>query len=195
MGPDGEVFFYQALYKTAEKGSILGQAQIDDSTAGNPLIGAGSWSRPENPLATHRRYKDGFGPVNLEIAGGAYVPGGSLLGATDGDLTFDHGGLNLASRNPDASFSISPGDALPVRSSTGPDSALTVFNGMSLAAGLFNGTFYLAADIDPTTSKEYKRSVKFKGLVVPSGWSWWVLASSSHRRFRPWHSYHDQDFS
>lgn len=169
VGPDGEVFFYQALYKTVEKGSILGQAQIDGSTAGNPLFGVGSWSRPENPSATHRRYKDGFGPVHLEIAGGAYVPGGSLLGATDGDLTFDHGGLNLASRNPNASFAISPGGTLPVRSSTGPDSALTVFNGMSLAAGLFNGTFYLAADIDPTTNKEYKRSVKFKGLVVPSG--------------------------
>ncbi len=171
VGPDGEIMFFQSLYKTVAKGSILAEGQIDDSLAGNPLGGEGTWSRPENPSSTHRRYKDGFGPVDVIIAGGLYAPGANLLGATAADLNFEEGGIELASRNPNRSFSVASGSTLPVPSSSTP--ALTVFKGVNLATGAFNGSASLADD-DPTTpgvvkADEYKRTLSFKGLVVPIG--------------------------
>jgi hypothetical protein len=166
VGPDGELLAYQYLYGTLGGGSILGDdLRIDAAEAGKPVGGTVIWSRPSNST---RRYKDGFGPLAWAAVGGAYVPGDRLLGATQGSLSFAEGGISLASRTPDAEFSIGLGNVLPVRTSTTP--ALTVFKSVSLAAGSFTGSFALADD-NPTTPTvnltEYKRTVAFKGLIVP----------------------------
>lgn len=166
VGPDGELLVYQYLYGTLGGGSILGDdLRIAAAAAGKPVEGGVIWSRPSNVT---RRYKDGFGPLTWTAVGGAYVPSDRLLGATQGDLSFAEGGITLASRNPNATFSIGLGNVLPVRVTTTP--ALTSFKVVNLAVGSFNGTLALADD-NPTTPTvsptEYKRTVAFKGLIVP----------------------------
>lgn len=171
VGPDGELMFYQVLYKTVQRGSILGSMTLDGATSGNPIVGVGSWTRPETPTATHRRYKNGFSAVGIEVSGGIYIPGASLLGATEALLICEEGGLDLARLTPNASFNVLSGNALPLRAVTPVDSALPVFTSINVNTGAFAGAFVLQDDniltpaVNPT---ELKRTVKFKGLVVPS---------------------------
>ncbi len=172
-GPDGELLVYRYLYGTSGGGSVVSTGLslgIDADAPGKPVTGDLSWTRP---ATTTRRYKEGFGPAPLTAAGGLYAPTDRLLSANQGTLTFEAGGLDLASRNPDATFDISLGDVLPVR--TAANDALTVIKNVKLAAGSFSGSFSLADD-NPTTATvnpvEYKRTVNFKGLVVPMEGQW-----------------------
>lgn len=96
VGPNGELFVFQPLYKTTPKGSLLGEMQIDTrGNAGaddNDLTGAMTHVRPPNvakiTATVSRDYRSGFGttlvvpnvtpstvtaPVNLVVMGGRYV--------------------------------------------------------------------------------------------------------------------------
>jgi hypothetical protein len=104
VGPTGQLFLFQTLYKTATKGSVLSDdastpqienIQIDTRTvpnaADNDVTGIVSHVRAPDPTATSkaRVYRSGFGttqvlagvpaatvttPVNLTIIGGRYIP-------------------------------------------------------------------------------------------------------------------------
>lgn len=173
VGPAGELLIYQPLYtSTAVKGSLLGNGvSLNPALAGRPLTGTVTWSRPEN--VAPRIYTQGFGPVPLTVRGGVYTPGERLLDASEGSLTFADGGITLASRNPNALFSIALGDGKPTRTTATP--ALTTISSVKLSTGAFSGGFSLADD-DPTTAtvnlREYPRAVPFKGLVVPMDGEW-----------------------
>lgn len=172
VGPNGEVMFYQVLYKTVQRGSIAGLMNINDAAAGNPITGSGVWTRPETPTVTHRRYKQGFEGIEVELFGGAYQPGVRLLDSTTASLSFDQGGLGAARLTPGGTFNVPLGNAVPTVASSPPDSASTIFNAVNLATGTFAGTFFLADDnpLTPAVNvNELKRTVKFKGLVIPSG--------------------------
>lgn len=89
LGPNGEVFVFQTLYKTLQRGSVLsddaGTVAIESlridkgATAGlddNELTGILSQVRPADAPSA-RLYRDGFGllqPVNFELMGGIYLP-------------------------------------------------------------------------------------------------------------------------
>jgi uncharacterized delta-60 repeat protein len=94
VGPTGQLFFFQTLYTTTTKGSLLGSLQIElgVSPLDNDLSGSFSWVRPPDPAAVSatrsRLYRSGFGttqtvagvpattvtsPVQLVAFGGRYV--------------------------------------------------------------------------------------------------------------------------
>lgn len=83
VGPQGQCFIYQSLYTTTTKGSLLGTFDIvlGATPADNDINGRLDWTRPANPGATHRLYKNGFGltgtpvtsPVQLDVFGGRYL--------------------------------------------------------------------------------------------------------------------------
>lgn len=167
VGPAGELLFYQVLYPTAGVGSLAGSGlAIDAGLSGNPVTGTVSWTRPAN--VSPRRYAAGFDPLSLSVVGGRYEEGDRLLGATQAQLSVFDGGIEHASIDPDALFDIGMGNVLPVRN--GPSDALTAIKNVNLTLGTFGGEFKLADD-NPTTptvsATEYKRTVKFYGLVVP----------------------------
>jgi hypothetical protein len=167
VGPAGELLFYQPLYTAAGVGSLVGsELAIDAETAERPLTGEVSWTRPAN--VSPRRYPAGFAPLELTVVGGRYEAGDRLLGATQANLSMHDGGIELASINPDALFDIGLGNNLPVLN--GPSAASTAIKKVNLELGTFEGDFKLADD-NPTTptvkATEYKRTVKFYGLVVP----------------------------
>lgn len=115
VGPEGEMFIFQALYAAVKtvptKGSILGQLQIElnslVTTDDNDLSGSLSWVRPPQPVASKARlYKAGFGlpgtpvttPVNLVAFGGRFLAPAAtatVLGAlptTTASLEFSENG-------------------------------------------------------------------------------------------------------
>jgi autotransporter-associated beta strand protein len=121
VGPNGELFVFQPLYKTTPKGSLLGEMQIDTrGNAGaddNDLTGAMTHVRPPNvakiTATASRDYRSGFGttlvvpnvtpstvtaPVNLVVMGGRYVAppktGNVILDmpAGEADLIFSEDG-------------------------------------------------------------------------------------------------------
>lgn len=88
VGPTGQLFFFQSLYTTATKGSILGSLLIEKGVTvlDNDISGNFSWVRP--PDSKSRLYPSGFGsmqsnafdsnntvttPVQLVAFGGRYV--------------------------------------------------------------------------------------------------------------------------
>jgi uncharacterized delta-60 repeat protein len=94
LGPTGQLFFFQSLYGTTTKGSLLGNLQVElaASPLDNDVSGNFSWVRPPDPRAinatTSRLYRSGFGttqvlsgitpttvttPVQLVALGGRYV--------------------------------------------------------------------------------------------------------------------------
>jgi hypothetical protein len=94
VGPTGQLFFFQSLYTTVTKGSILGNLQIEPAASplDNDVSGNFSWVRPPNPApvsaTVSRLYRSGFGttqvvpgvtattvttPVQLIAFGGRYV--------------------------------------------------------------------------------------------------------------------------
>jgi autotransporter-associated beta strand protein len=94
VGPTGQLFFFQSLYTTVTKGSILGNLQIETATLpdNNDISGDFTWVRPPTPASvsakTIRLYRSGFGttqmlpnvpdstvdiPVGLVAFGGRYI--------------------------------------------------------------------------------------------------------------------------
>lgn len=112
VGPDGQLFVFQTLYRTATKGSILSDdastptiehLQIDTrgdaDASNNDISGFISQVRPPDPAAatTARLYRSGFGttqvltgvpaatvtaPVNYVVFGGRYIAPPTTTGAT-----------------------------------------------------------------------------------------------------------------
>lgn len=168
VGPAGELLTYGYLYGTMGGGSLVSTGTslaINAAAPDRPVMGDLTWSRP---ASSTRRYKDGFGPLTLNAVGGIYTENARLLAAESAQLIIEGAGIDLASRNPNALFTIGLGTALPVRAA--PNPAMTVFRAVAPSTGLFNGSFALADD-NPTTAlvnpAEYGRSVTFKGLAVP----------------------------
>jgi hypothetical protein len=180
MGPTGQVFFFQPLYKTVEKGSILGEFDIDPlnvaSTADNTLAGDASWSRPATPALNHRLYRDGFGPIDLMVVGGRYdapVAPTLLLGLTNGNdnaqLVFENGGLPENGPGPtlvlpSVKVSVQTGNKTVIAT----NGTLTKMSAVA-KSGLFSGTYTLT-DADPRAgfTAPVKRNVKFQGLIIPA---------------------------
>ncbi len=162
VGAEGELFLFQTLYKTAEKGSLLGRLSIDDKAddqpANNTLAGSADWSRPADSNPKTKLYRDGFDPLDLVIAGGFYdasAPSGELASA---ELSFAAGGLEAlvteaADRRLGVTFTsgnkIVPGTPNPlgVKISAVP------------ATGALKGSF----------TAQPKKTTAFQGLLVPIG--------------------------
>jgi autotransporter-associated beta strand protein len=76
VGPSGQILVYRTLYPANARGSLLGALRIEEMAENkdNNVAGSLSWWRPATPSANARVYRAGFGPVDLESAGGRYDP-------------------------------------------------------------------------------------------------------------------------
>jgi hypothetical protein len=165
MGPNGEAFIFQTLYKTTIKGSLLGDILIDSKgnadASDNTLLGNASWNRPPNNVK-NTLYAAGFGPVDLSIEGGAYVVPASpkvLLDLTPGTdnatLTVTDANLEDPETNADdiiEAATIAVGSKITVANTNALGITMTAVP----ATGVISGT------IKPGTKPE-----KLEGLVVP----------------------------
>jgi len=170
IGARGQFVIYQTLYSGT--GSILGRPALGTTSLGTPsqkFIRVGGdfrWIRDPQTKTTESSYKNGFGPLEMNLLGATYAPpapGGIVLNLPDvadnARLRFTHGGLPSAV-NPNTTVTISfdnkpvlptPGSpANPARTTL----SLITFNGM------YSGTYQL---VDGTS----RRSVSFNGIFIP----------------------------
>ena len=184
LGPDGQLFVYQVLYRTVQKGSIRGVMQIERASepSDNDITGTLDWVRPLNPAATHRLYKAGFGlpgtpvtsPVLLNASGGCFVEQPVTTGTIFGNsapvtanLEFsEHGEFSAVPQDSDVDTAIGSNPDL-IGITVGAGSRLTsipnILAGTKLTpnhkTGALTGTFTLVDDL-------LKRRVTFQGLTV-----------------------------
>jgi hypothetical protein len=156
IGPGGEFFMFQMLYKNL--GSFLAEGTIakgldDELATDNSLTGDASWSAPENNAAANKLYKAGF-DFELALAGGAYVAPTTILGlAADetADLSFEEANVS-AGQNPNTTVTIKAANKFTV-GAVPAKTALT----FTPASGVFGGSFESVA----------KKKTSFFGLIVP----------------------------
>lgn len=182
LGPAGEVLICQALYTTPAKGSFLAVLNLDTSPSG-PVFHASSvarWLRPQDVRPTARVYAGGFGPLNLEVFGGLYVPPAktaipmelpTAAGAplTNALMDFDDLlGEDPLPVNADVSLEIKAGGVAKVNM---PNPKGVTFS-LTPADGRFKGS-YTTKDADPrapvppaTSRPPISRKVDYQGIIV-----------------------------
>ncbi len=184
LAEDGSFAVHQVLYDKAQPGSLNGTLQTQvgsdaEDPTDNRTGGFLSWQRPA--LAKPRLYADGFGPVDLAVAGGFYAPTArplGLNGAGDIDLGFQEAGLPAA-LDPDIRLGVTAAGKLV------PPHKLDNPAGTSLklvtSTGLFSGKFALEDASPVAPPAVMKRKAAYQGLVVPDddgelrGYGWFIL--------------------
>lgn len=162
VGPTGQAFMYQPLYKTVLKGSLLGKFEIDTKANAdvkdNTLSGAANWSRPAN-LVKNTLYAEGFPAVSLDIKGGAYTAPLTPLQV-----------LNIASGTNNAEVKLN-GAALNVNGSDVTETA-SITTGSKITVGNV-GLLNIKLTAVPTTGAfggtlvSRTRTEKLEGMIVP----------------------------
>lgn len=161
VGPQGQILIFQLLYGTT-KGSLAGSLTIGLGTdalndADNNVTGTLTWSRPADGSATARIYKNGFGPVNVLVAGNRFAATPLILGVTAGtknaNLNFTQAGI----ADPGLLIEVNIGNANAITFPAGSPASSSLK--VTAASGEFSGSF----KIDAT------RTVTFQGIVVQNG--------------------------
>jgi hypothetical protein len=173
LGKDGEV----AVYTSSAAASLSGALTLSAATSAlsrNALVGTLSWLKPP---AVGTVYAAGFGPLDLEAAGGApaaVAKGSLLLGLEpvgearlqNAELSFAEGGLDFGGESqfsrPVAVKATSSAAKHTATVPTGkPTTAMPVLNP---ATGAFSGTFLLEGSTPATN-----RTARFQGQAVTIG--------------------------
>lgn len=182
VGPQGEVLVFQSLYTTATKGSVQGVMDIEPGIAGDGsdttlrALPALTWRRPpNNPSATARTYKAGFGPFTVAVFGGRYLKPATTaivmgLPSVPGNasLTFDLTvGEDPKGIDAGITVQIKPGGTvvLPPKDQNPKKTTLTV----TPATGVFKGTYTTTDDNPrppPATPRSIVRPVSFQGIIT-----------------------------
>lgn len=184
ISPDGDVLFFQQLYKTKPVGSLLGKLRLEHGASetndnDNRISGFLNWLRPETTTANARVYKAGFGPLDVTAFGGRYLPQTLALGVTAGmdvSVNFSDAGISGASRNPNATF-----DLVEKNKLTPPTYGLAATTlKPDVAKGGFTGKFTLEDSNPRSPPPTVKRAVTYQGMVVPTeaglkGYGYFVL--------------------
>lgn len=173
LWPDGQIPFYQQLYKAT--GSILGTALINmDSSVSGRL----DWAKKVQ-AASVRDYQSGFAATPLTIQGGLWIPpptGQIVLGLTDAadnaQIVFANGGIDTASQfvDTDQIFRISKTNVAAFSTSLIVNPAGVKLS-INAAKGTFTGSFTL-------NDGGVKRPVAFDGVMLSSvarGYGWFML--------------------
>jgi hypothetical protein len=169
LGKDGEV----AVYSSSVNASLLGQLALTAGTSAlsrNALVGTLSWLKS---AVAGTVYAAGFGPVDLEVAGGTpvAVPKGSLVLDLDAVsetrpqnavLSFAEGGLESTDGAFFRDVAVKTTTSVAKNTVTIPDGTpKVVMPTLNPATGAFAGTFLLEGGSSVTI-----RSVRFQGQVV-----------------------------
>jgi hypothetical protein len=170
MGKDGEVGVYTSLANASLSGALTLSAGSAAASL-NSLEGTLSWLRP---AVAGTVYPAGFGPLELEAAGGApvSVPKGSLVLGLDpvsnalpqnAELIFAGGGLEVGGEAGfTRSVAVKPTTSVAKHTVTLPaGTPKTELPALNPSTGAFSGTFLLAGSSSATN-----RTVRFQGQVV-----------------------------
>lgn len=162
VGPNGEILVYQSLY--SGKGTIMGTLTLNlgDVLANNEVDGTLTWLKPAD---TSRTYAAGFGPINLSVYGkymaisssGHVILGLPSVGSAN--VRFSEGGLDLASINPDVTFTFTNSNTVVVPTAGGVNNPGKTTLTINVASGAVTGKFVL---LDGTLS----RTVNYFGYVI-----------------------------
>ncbi len=182
VGGAGEVPVFSLLY--ANKGSLLGTLKIQDTTSFSLATSSLSWLKRSQTLAT-RSYKEGFGPLALDVIGGQYVipvsPGiamGLTAGVGNAKLQFAEGGtpdpatrLNLSAleiqKGSPAKILLPTLNPGKVRLTVTPGTGVTFIAGTT---GSFAGGFELTdTDTSLSPNRPLRRTATFAGMIVDDG--------------------------
>jgi uncharacterized delta-60 repeat protein len=181
VGPEGQLFLYQALYTTVPKGSLLGTMQIElgNTAEDNDISGAFDQVRPPN--AKSRLYKAGFGlagtpvvtPVALTAFGGRFIEQPAATGTVFGPEATVPTTANLEFSE-DGEFDPAPAEN-DVNTLTNPDLIGLTVNAGSKVVPLASAA---ATKITPThktgavsgsgtlVDGSLKRKLTFQGLMI-----------------------------
>ncbi|GEP41222.1 choice-of-anchor Q domain-containing protein [Brevifollis gellanilyticus] len=173
VGPEGQLMLFNLLY--TKRGSLVGPLQITPAPLlpDNTLDGTLSWFKPAPlPKSTDTVYKDGFGPLNVAVAGSPYIApakGQRVMGLgtapnPNAKMAFTLGGL---SPEFEQFMHISNPSAIGLTNKATIVSP--VFNGtkvtlLDAAKGLIGGNFTIAG-----ASTALDRPAPFEGLIVKIG--------------------------
>lgn len=185
LNVDGYVDLCRLLYRG--NGSLLGAFHVQDSAAeGDLRLSAFDWFKNASPARSRDRvYRDGFGPLLLEVAGRRYDPTLAPIEALglapdptgNAALTFADGGLVDPETNLDVTIELPTGERQAVNIvSANPGNISLVMRrslpfrlGRGGRAGTCFGQFTLV-DPDPTDpASELTRVIPFEGLIVDDG--------------------------
>ena len=155
-------------------GSVLGTATVTSSN--KSINGLLSWMKRASTSTRARVYKDGFGPIPLDMFGGEFVrplPGEFLMGLTagvdNGFVAFDAGGVNSAVMFDDLDQIVTIDDRHRVNFAdrSGPVNPGRVRVSINRSTGLVTGSFQIL-DPDPfRPGKDLRRTARFRGVVLP----------------------------
>jgi hypothetical protein len=185
--PSGEVPHYWVGYNyAAARGTVLGMLSLSagGTPFGSQIVASGiwTWTRPEDPSAKARVYREGFGPLALNVSGGKYSPPGRtevVMGLPvesanppgNAVLSFDKTvGDDAVAVDPDISILIKPGGGvvLPVAALNPRRTTLK----LSVSTGLFSGS-HLTRDDNPRPPPAVPRVVErralYYGVIVNDG--------------------------
>ncbi len=180
VGPQGQMRVYKSLY--GNKGSAQGVLQITAAIGApqtNFVFGLMDWFKPKQPSTSRDTvYKEGFGTLQMLCEGAYYerpAPGQLIGGVTpvaagsfNTGLDFFLGGLDEEGAefgqstrlyNPTSTSRI---NRLQVIGSVTNSVTITSFDS---STGIFTGSYKLPL---PGTSPVVKRTVPFRGLIVPA---------------------------
>jgi len=186
-GPSGEVPHYWVGYNyAAARGTVLGMLSLSagGTPFGSQIVASGiwTWTRPEDPSAKARVYREGFGPLTLNVSGGRYSPPGRtevVMGLPvesanppgNAVLSFDKTvGDDAVAVDPDISILIKPGGGvvLPVAALNPRRTTLK----LSVSTGLFSGS-HLTRDDNPrpppAAPRVVERRALYYGVIVNDG--------------------------
>lgn len=181
---DGYLDLWRLLY--GRTGSLLGSFHIQ-TTDGDLRLSAFDWFKNARPARSRdRTYRDGFGPLLLEVVGRRYDPGLSPIDALglaenptgNAFLSFRDGGVTDPDTRLDVTVEVVSGEARSVNVvSANPGNvgmkirrALPFRVGRGGRAGTCFGQFTLV-DPDHTQAppRDLTRRVTFEGLIVDDG--------------------------
>ena len=162
IGPTGQAFMFQPLYKTVLRGSLLGKFEIDAKANAdvkdNTLSGAADWSRPANSVK-NTLYAEGFPAVSLDIKGGAYTAPLSPLqvlniasGTNNAEVKLNGAALNVNGSDVTETASVATGSKVTV----GNQSLLGIKLTTVPTTGALSGSLLRGTKIE-----------KIEGMIVP----------------------------
>ncbi len=163
VGPNGEVLLYGSLYTNL--GSVVGPLAIDSD---NNVYGNPTWMRPDLSAKPALTYRVGFGPIELTVSGGLYVPpnkGALILGLSPGldnaQLVFSSGGLSDGISQTVTVTSL--GSSSVLNRITAPVNLNQLHvNSLSVSTGEFSGSFLLPG----ASAADATRRANFYGQLV-----------------------------
>jgi|GEM_PF-2020554 len=164
ISPSGQVLLFQQLYKTKPVGSILGTLHLEaaalaDEDSDNRISGTLDWLRPTAASAKDRVYPGGFGPVEVTVFGGRYLPPVLILGLDvpgNVKVAFTQAGLP-ALFNPDGYYSVAVKNKVTLLGVNQTGTTLRA----DAAKGAYSGKFTLQ-------DGGIKRPVSYQGIVIPT---------------------------